>query len=362
MSCSLLLRQEPITFQEFMHLALYHPEAGYYTQNITALGNGGDFITAPEITPLFGYTIAAQCREIMALMQNPRILEFGAGSGKLCIDILTALARHDALPEQYLILEPAAKLAHQQQLAIKAAIPDLAHLVTWVTDFPAPGFIGVILANEVLDAMPVARFLATDDAVLESYIHCEDDKLVEEFKPSSSPELINYVKMHVHHAPYISEFNPHLAGWMASLAAMIDTGVILLIDYGFPRHEYYHADRNTGTIMCHYQQQAHENFLLYPGEQDITAHVDFTAVAEAAHASELEVYGYTSQAAFLLGNGLLELLQTITENRQYLAQSQACQKLLQPHEMGELFKVMAAGKNFTGSMAGFSLYDRRNSL
>ncbi len=352
-------------FVEFMHRALYTPNLGYYSAGTQKFGAGGDFITAPELTPLFGQTLAAQCLQVLSGLETPILFEFGAGSGRLCVDMLTYLERHQALPYAYHILEVSGDLQRRQYALIQSELPHLAHTVKWLSHWPTESFSGVIIANEVLDAMPVHRFLATKDGVLESYITLNAAlELQEQYKPCVNAHLIS----HVEHAlprelyPYQSEANLFIDDWLRQCSTMLHQGAMFLIDYGFPQHEYYHSDRSSGTLMCHYRHHAHTNPLLYLGEQDITAHVDFTHVAEAAHAAGFHVAGYTNQAAFLLANGLLNLMQSPENTPLSLNSQQAVKQLLQPSEMGELFKVIALTKQVDGSLTGFQLQDKRASL
>lgn len=351
-------------FVEFMQLALYHPQWGYYNSGLQKFGPGGDFITAPELTPLFGYTLAKQCQAILSTLSEPILFEFGAGSGRLCIDILTHLEQLNSLPEAYYILEVSGHLRLRQQARIQEEIPHLATKVVWLNQWPAKPFNGIIIANEVLDAMPVHRFLQTKDQLLESVINLDaNSQLCEDFKPSLDARLISYVKQALPaQYPYQSEANLFITDWIQQCANMLAQGVIFLIDYGFPRHEYYHPDRHQGTIMCHYQHQMYTNPLLHIGQQDITAHVDFTHVAEAADAAGLHVAGFTNQAAFLLGNGLLSLLEDITDSDALIKANQAVKQLIQPSEMGELFKVMALTCQWDMDLAGFQWHDKRVSL
>lgn len=352
-------------FVEFMHRALYDPDFGYYTTGLQPLGPQGDFITAPELTPLFGQTLAFQCQQLLTGMERPVLFEFGAGTGKLCLDLLQQLEQLDCLPSTYFILEVSANLRQQQKTLIEKTIPHLAHRVQWLDRWPEKPFKGVILANEVLDAMPVHRFLQTENGILESVVTLnEKDELCEQFKPSSNQRLIDYVKsvLPADRCPYQSEANLFIDDWLLECSNMLEQGAMLIIDYGFPRHEFYHPDRHRGTLMCHYHHQAHCNPLLHPGEQDITAHVDFTQVAEAAHAAGFHVAGYTNQASFLLACGLLSLLAAIEDERARIRAQQAVKQLLQPSEMGELFKVIALTKQIDFPLQGFQLHDKRASL
>lgn len=352
---------QPISFAAFMQKALYDPKTGYYTQKDTPIGAHGDFITAPELTPLFGYTLARQAAEVFKQLATPILFEFGAGTGRLCIDMLTALEKEDILPQAYYILEVSAALKATQAQNIQQEIPHLAHLVTWHTTLPDEPFEGVIVANEVLDAMPVNRFLKTDQGLFESMIsQKETGQYIETFEPVCNEALSKYVETYITHdkTPYTSEANLFIEPWLKSCFELLTKGVILLIDYGFPAHEYYHSDRHMGTLMCHYQHKAHTNPLAHPGQEDITAHVNFTHVADSALSTGFHVAGYTSQAAFLLALGLLNFL----EETGQLKDKQAVKRLLQPHEMGELFKVMGLSKGFEHPMSGFLLHDKRTSL
>ncbi len=360
-----LSNHQHIPFVEFMHLALYAPGEGYYSSGLPKLGRDGDFITAPELTPLFGQCLANQCQQILKDMESPALLEYGAGTGRLCVDLLRQLEHLNCLPETYYILEVSANLRHRQKELIQNEIPHLANTVQWLDGLPKDAFNGVILANEVLDAMPVHRFLQTEQNLMESFITLDDqNELIEQFKPAQNERLISYVKhnLTLSNVPYLSEANLFLDDWILNNYQILKQGAVILIDYGFPRHEYYHPDRNQGTIMCHYQHHTHSNPLHHPGEEDITAHVDFTHVAEAGHQAGFHIAGYTNQASFLLGNGLLSLISSLTDEREQFKAKQASKQLVQPSEMGELFKVIALTKNLDIDLNGFQLHDKRVSL
>jgi SAM-dependent MidA family methyltransferase len=361
-----LKKHHPMPFVDFMQQALYSPKWGYYNRSISPLGAEGDFITAPELTPLFGYTLANQCHPIFTQLLHPEIFEFGAGTGRLCIDILTRLEQLDALPKTYHILEISGALKALQQAHIQQDIPHLAHLIQWHDTLPSTPFEGVILANEVLDAMPVHRFLKTPSGVFESMIDFnKHQQLIEQFEPCDNQALINHVNQIITHdiMPYASEANLFIEAWIQACFNLLSRGAVLLIDYGFPQHEYYHPDRNQGTLMCHYRHKAHPNPLLHPCEEDITAHVNFTHVADSALKAGFEVTGYTNQASFLLANGLLSLLEAAAlDTKAQIQAQQAVKKLVQPDEMGELFKVMGLTKAFDLPLIGFQLHDKRASL
>jgi SAM-dependent MidA family methyltransferase len=358
-------QQGAIDFSEFMHHALYAPGLGYYSSNTHKFGVTGDFITAPELTPLFGHTLANQCAQILPYLTDPVLFEFGAGTGRLCVDLLTRLQTLNALPHAYHILEVSADLRHRQQQLIAHELPHLLDRVHWLRAWPTNVFEGIVIANEVLDAMPVKRFLQTDEGILNAVITLTaEGVLTEAFQPCHDEDLLQHVQriLPKEWVPYLSEVNVFIDGWLQQCSTMLSRGALILIDYGFPRHEYYHPDRHHGTLMCHYQHQAHTNPLINLGQQDITAHVDFTHVAEAAMAAGFHVAGYTNQASFLLANGLLSLCATDGDSRLNINQQQAIKQLLQPSEMGELFKVMALTKALDLPLDGFQLHDKRASL
>lgn len=363
--CKQLAQEGAIPFSKFMQEALYAPNLGYYTAGLQKFGSNGDFITAPELTPLFGQALANQCQQVLAALNDPIVFEFGAGSGRLCVDLLTHLEHINSLPHEYHILEVSGNLRHRQQALIQLEIPHLANKVRWLTAWPEQAFSGVVIANEVLDAMPVSRFLQASDGVLENHVVLnEQGMLAEVFKPCTDARLLAHVQtvLSPDLFPYQSEANLFIDDWLKQCHTMLDKGAVFLLDYGFPRHEYYHPDRHQGTLMCHYHHQAHTNPLMHLGEQDITAHVDFTHVADAAFSAGFHVAGFTNQASFLLANGLLNLLSEIVDERARVKNQQAVKQLIQPNEMGELFKVIALTKQLDLALNGFQLHDKRASL
>lgn len=355
-----------IPFVRYMELALYAPGLGYYSAGSRKLGGEGDFTTAPELSPLFSRTLAIQISQLLPLMGG-NILEFGAGSGVMAVDILLELERLGQLPQHYQIMELSGDLRQRQYQLIEQHCPHLLDRVEWHEQLPDTGFRGVIIANELLDAMPVHRFLLTEQGAQEIYVGWDGDGFVPQLGPLSCQRLAGYLSqlMTTQQLPvgYSSEVNLAALDWVTTLAPLIDQAVVLLIDYGFSQHEYYHPQRQHGTLMCHYRHHSHADPLILTGLQDITAHVDFTAVADAALASGLEVRGYTSQANFLLGCGITGLLagEQGTQQQRW-DQSQQLQRLTQPHEMGELFKVIALAKGFHGPLLGFSINDARGRL
>jgi SAM-dependent MidA family methyltransferase len=357
-----------IPFSEFMNLALYAPAMGYYVAGQRRFGAQGDFVTAPELGDVFGRCLARQVAQILSTMNGEcDVLEFGAGSGRLAVSLIKELEHLDVLPERYLILETSPDLQQRQQQTIRQQVPQHVERFVWLDSMPEQAINGVILANEVLDAMPVEIFAVDEEGNSQQYLVRAaedgfqwDSRLAE----GNLAEQITHLQLS---SGYISELNPAVDGWIAMLAQGLEQGVVLLIDYGFPRHEYYHPQRSAGTLMCHYRHHSHGDPLTLVGIQDSTAHVDFTAVAEAAVAAELDVLGFTTQANFLLGSGLAELIPAGINNEEKLTKEQLSmnheiQMLTSPAEMGELFKVIALGKNFDQQLAGFGFKDMRGKL
>ena len=333
-----------ISFARFMETALYAPGLGYYSGGAAKLGAPGDFTTAPEMSALYGAALAQAAAAIIA-QSGPNILEFGAGTGKLAHDVLTELAAAGVEVASYSIIELSGELRERQQLALRA-FPQ----VRWLDQMPE-AFHGVVLANEVLDAMPVQLVARKDGAWQEMAVTVEEGAFAFAARPAEAA-LAAHAARQVPDADalpegYLTEVHPVAFGFMASLSRMLlnGKGAAILVDYGFPAHEYYHPQRSGGTVMCHYRHNAHPDPFYLPGLQDITAHVDFTAMALAAQDSGLEVLGYMNQASFLLGAGIADLLLRTdpADSMRYLPQSNAVQKLLSPAEMGELFKVLVVG-------------------
>lgn len=354
-----------LAFDRFMELALYAPGLGYYLAGAHKFGAGGDFVTAPEISPLFGRCLARQCQEVFAAVGSGDILEIGAGSGALATQILAQLERDNGLPERYLILELSPDLRERQATRIAAELPHLAPRVHWLTDFPQR-LHGVVIANELLDAMPVHRFqIRADGRAGEILVRPTGDgwqELVAEPRSNGLAEAIEQLQAAglAIAAGYQGEVNLRLKPWLAALATSLERASVLLIDYGYPRRELYHPQRAMGSLLCHHRQQAHTDPYRWLGLQDITAHVDFTAVAEAADAAGLTVAGYTTQAHFLIGCGLERLIGEATEDAVDLALG--AKQLVLPAAMGERFQVMGLTKGLTGPWRGFSGRDLRGRL
>ncbi len=359
-----------ISFAHFMELALYTPGLGYYSGGAHKFGAAGDFVTAPELTPLFARTLAVQAEEIMSLTA-PQIIEVGAGSGRLAADTLHELEFLGSLPERYRILELSGELRERQRATLAERVPHLLPRVDWLDRLPAGGFSGLVLANELLDAMPVHLVVWGEendpDALLERGVGWSAGVFVWSDRPAQGRLRECAAQIAAEHplpAGYLSEINLAAMDWTASWANILERGVVLLIDYGFPRHEFYHPQRSSGTLMCHYRHHAHAEPFFLPGLQDITAHVDFTSIVEAGHAAGLDYLGYTTQSSFLLNCGLTDILARIPADDpvRYLPQAQAVQKLISPAEMGDLFKVMALGKGVDAELRGFSRGDRGATL
>ncbi|MEQ1583656.1 MAG: class I SAM-dependent methyltransferase [Candidatus Nitrotoga sp.] len=351
-----------IPFSRFMELALYAPGMGYYSAGARKFGVAGDFVTAPEISSLFGRTLARQLVEIMA-QSTPHILELGAGSGKLAVDILGELERQNSLPERYDILEVSADLRERQQSLLQARLPHLIDRVHWLDALP-DSISGVLVANEVLDALPVHLVRWTDANIVERGVASKGENFVWQERLLESSMLLEIAQQIKVPDDTLSDVSLAARGLVSSLSERLHQGVLLFIDYGFGAREYYHPQRTQGTLMCHYRHHAHDDPFFLPGLQDITAHVDFTAVAEAAIDAGLHLYGYTTQAYFLINGGITDLLaETDAENIcDYLPLSAQLQKLTSPAEMGELFKIIALGKGVNMPLCGFVSGDKSRLL
>jgi len=351
-----------IPFSDFMNQALYAPGLGYYSAGVCKLG--GDFITAPEISPLFSRCVARQCQAVLSTLTDGVILEFGAGSGIMAAEILKELERLNCLPSQYLILEVSADLRQQQRATLQTQVPTLFERIQWLDHLPQTPLNGIILANEVLDAMPVSIFRLDEQQVSEFYIGLaaannneSETRFAWQVLPTRDESLRVAIEILRPTLPvgYVSEMNLVLPAFLKSVADILAAGMVLLIDYGFPNGEYFHPQRENGTLMCHYRHHAHTAPLILVGLQDITAHVNFTKVAEAGFAAGLHVAGYTTQANFLLASGLPEFLAAFdpSDTKNYLQWTQQAKTLTNPSEMGELFKVMALTRNLDIPLPGF---------
>jgi SAM-dependent MidA family methyltransferase len=370
-----------IPFARFMDLALYAPGLGYYVAGSRKFGAAGDFVTAPELSPLFALCLARQVADVLATLGDGELLEVGAGSGALAVGLLTALDELGRLPRRYAILEVSPDLRQRQRQTLAERVPHLAERVVWLDRLPDFPWRGVVVANEVLDALPVQRFRIGTDAPEEIMVglaaagaEATGSPLAIAPGPLATPGLaaaLEELQADLARsgsgplaAGYVSELCLAAPAWVRGVAELLEAGLALIIDYGFPRREYYHPQRSGGTLMCHYRHRAHADPLFLPGLQDITAHVDFSALAAAAEAGGLEVAGFTSQAQFLVNTGLAERVAASDPNdvARHAALAQQIAVLTSPAEMGELFKVLALGRGVEVPLRGFAAGDRRAGL
>ncbi len=358
-----------ISFAQFMTLALYEPGLGYYSAGARKLGAAGDFITAPEVAPVFGRCLAAQCEQVLRdLGTQSVVLELGAGSGVMAAEVLAELERRGALPAEYRILDVSADLRERQQATLAAAVPHLLPRVRWLDALPV-AFEGIIVANEVLDALAVERFAIRGRQVNALGVTWQLGHFdwSEVRAPVELTAAVRRIESDLG-APlpdgYVSEIRPSLAPWLSALSASLARGAMLLVDYGLPRREYYAAERRDGTLICHFRHRFHDNPFARLGLQDITAWVDFTAVADAAQTAGLGLAGYATQAHFLIGCGIGEFVQDVAHLGvvERVNLSRQVMVLTLPGEMGERFKVIALSKGYDAPLRGFTVRDLRHTL
>jgi SAM-dependent MidA family methyltransferase len=357
-----------ISFAEFMHYALYAPGLGYYSAGARKFGADGDFVTAPEISPLFGRVVAKQCAPVLRETGTASVLEFGAGSGTLALEMLRTLQELDAMPAEYRILEVSADLRERQQRLLYNALPDYAERIVWLDRMPQ-AHRGVVIANEVLDALPVERFMRRRNAVYQLRVAEEGGEFVfvDEPAPDILVRAVEAIERDLGGAlaeNYVSEVSLAAPAWLADVAGMLEHGLVLLFDYGVSRREYYAADRSEGWLRCHFRHRAHSDPLILPGIQDLTAWVDFTAVAEAAAGSGLQVLGYLSQAQFLLAGGIEAELQDFAELpiESQLQTAAQVKMLTLPGEMGENVKCICLARGTVSGPTAFVSADRTHTL
>ncbi len=357
-----------IGFDQYMQMALYEPGLGYYAAGSQKFGAEGDFITAPLMGRLFGDSIAGQCAGVLEVQSCDSILEFGAGTGDLAAQILQYLAETRQLPDRYQIIETSAELKSRQEVRLRQLGDEVISRVEWLDAIPQ-SISGVVIGNELIDAMPFKRFeIAENGQCMELGVTFKDEKLG--WQRGLPVDLT--VSLSGCREGYQSEWCPQAAAWLRTVAERVKCGLILLIDYGFPDYEFYHPDRQQGTLMCHYRHHAHSDPFFWPGLQDITSHVDFSALARTGLDADLELLGYCSQGEYLLSCGILEHLQKYIDPstgnqgeddlRQQLSLGAEVKKLTLPHEMGELFKVIAMGKGITDVPSGFARSNKRHRL
>jgi SAM-dependent MidA family methyltransferase len=359
-----------IPFSRFMQLALYAPGLGYYSAGAHKFGAAGDFVTAPELTPLFARCLASQVAEVLDRTGGGDVLEVGAGSGAMAADLLSALDDRGALPARYRILEVSAELRERQRRALSDRAPRLAGRVEWLDAPPAECWSGAIIGNEVLDALPMEHFRLAGGETWQLGVSCGRDALASEMRPAS-PQVAAEVHRRLAGLPELppsgfeSEVNLLVRPWIGEMSGRLERGALLFVDYGLPRAQYYHPSRPTGTLTAFFRHRQVGDVLLNPGLQDITAWVDFTEVAEAGAAAGLSVAGFTTQAHFLLSLGLDREVEALGDLLGVAARariSQAVGTLLLPGEMGERFKVIALARGIEGPLAGFAFRDLAASL
>ena len=357
-----------IDFARYMQIALYEPGLGYYSAGARKLGAAGDFITAPEVAPVFSRCLAVQCAEVLRALGGGDLLELGAGSGVMAAELLAELERRDVLPRRYFILDVSADLRQRQREALAASVPRLLERVEWLDRLP-DALEGVVVANEVLDALPVERFVIREGAVRALGVAWQQGGPVWSEAPAT--ERLAAAVGHLQRETgadwpggYVSEVNLDLGEWLAAVAGALARGVMLFVDYGLPRREYYAAERSSGTLLCHFRHRFHDDPFARPGLQDITAWVDFTAVAEAALAAGLEVAGYATQAHFLIGNAIGEFVADVTglDVAERVNLSRQAMLLTLPGEMGERFKALALTRSYDAPLGGFAVRDLRHTL
>lgn len=358
-------RDGPLPFDRYMAMALYEPGLGYYVNGLHKFGQAGDFVTAPEEGGLFAAALARQCDETArALGPDWTMLELGAGSGVLARDLLANLA---SPPREYLILEPSAPLRDVQRETLGDLPARLRERVRWIDTPPEAAFEGVIVGNEVIDALPVARFEIGDDGPLEQCVDFDGERFhwtrraprprVREAVEGLQRRLGGRLPV-----GYANEIAVDLPGWVETVTESLSRGLVLFIDYGYPREEYYHTDRGDGTLVCHYRHRAHFDPFVWPGLTDLSAFVDFTAVAEAGHDACLEVAGFTTQAGFLLALGAHEAVEKAENDAQRLKLAGELKRLTLPGEMGEKFKVIGMTRDFDAHLSGFELMSQLHRL
>lgn len=364
---AIIADQGPMPFSRYMQEVLYAPGLGYYAAGARKFGAAGDFVTAPEISPRFARCLAVQVAQVLSA-ERDAVLELGAGSGQLAVDLLKALSDTGTLPDRYWILEPSADLQERQAALISSSVPQFADRVHWLQQLPA-SFSGIIIGNEVLDAFPVERFSIVDGNLMQMAITFNDGHLHWSLIPADKAlthavKLIEQDLARPFPEAYISEVSLLFKPWFKALSGCLHEGALLLLDYGYPRREFYLPERNRGSLRCYYRHRAHDNPLLWPGLQDITSHVDFTAVVEAAVDAGFELQGFTSQTQFLLSTGLLQHAEAANarDSRERSRLSAEVQTLTMPAAMGESFSAIGFSKRFDEVLVGFNNQDFSHRL
>lgn len=343
-----------ISFAEFMQMALYEPGLGYYSAGLAKLGSSGDFVTAPEMGPLFARCHATCFAEVLPHLSQPILFELGAGTGQFCIDVLQTLDELACLPARYIIFEVSADLKQVQQDAVAKLPEHLSKRVVWLDSPPNESFEGIVFANEVLDALPVEVF-QFEQGQFQRLMLADKSGVLNEQWQAFEPNLLQQLQQRDLQldSGYRSEFIPHLSAWIHSVVGQLSKGLVLMVDYGYGRPVYYHPQRSTGTLVCHQRHQANFNPYQDVGLQDITAFVDFTAVAEAMNAAGLDVVGFTTQAEFLMSTEIEQWLDPEGDYQRYFESVTEMKKLVMPDEMGDKFKTIAASKNLPIELSAF---------
>ncbi|MDJ0955235.1 MAG: SAM-dependent methyltransferase [Arenicellales bacterium] len=351
-----------IPFSQFMEIALYSPLGGYYLSGSRKFGEEGDFVTAPELGDVFARCLAKQVAQVLDGLENGEVLEIGAGSGVLAMQLLKELDKHYELPSRYSILEVSPELSRRQFQLLQQRVPEYADRVRWLSELPNT-FSGVVVANEVVDALPVDRFTVKKGDVFGVGVAVRESSFADATYAVDHAKWDAIRKLNLADG-YSSEVGFQQQAWIRSLGDRLKSGVIIVIDYGFPCHEFFHPQRCNGTLMCHYRHHSHSDPYINVGLQDITAHVDFTALAGAACESGLSLLGFTNQASFLLSLGILDIIAPEMQGNtaHTIEITQQVKKLTLPSEMGELFKVMVVGIGFEQPLLGFALADHRSRL
>jgi len=355
-----------LPFDQYMDAVLYAPGLGYYASGTRKFGEGGDFVTAPEMGPLFGRCLAHEVGPVLEMIDAPCLLEFGAGSGALAQSLIETLSASGQLPPRYCILEISPDLRERQRKRLEPLAKGCGLTIEWLEQIPSEPLRGVILANEVVDAFAVTRFRVIEDRPWRAGVCIEGDGFAWDWIDDLAPDSVaaKIVRRYGLAEGYTSEVCPRADAWIDTLGHCLEQGLAIVIDYGFPAGEYYLPERSQGTLRCHYQHRAHNDPLIFAGIQDITCHVDFSALADAGRAVGFDILGYTSQEAYLLSLGLLDLAapQPEDDEKAMLARAEEIKQLILPSQMGEAFKVMALGRNLDQKLQGFDLRDRRPSL
>ena len=352
-----------ISFARYMELVLYAPALGYYVAGARKFGADGDFVTGPELTPLYGAALARQLEVILATTQSREIVELGAGSGALAASLLDELARRGASPARYRILEVSPALRARQREALAAWVDGAGARVEWLDRLPA-AIDGVVVMNEVLDAVAPHLVARRGGEWFERGVTWMGNALRFDERPLDDVRVRALAQARFPpDGDYSSEVNPAAEALVATVARRVASGALMIIDYGFPRHEYYHPQRREGTLVGHYRHRVHADPFLWPGLSDLTAHVDFTAMARVGERSGLQVAGFASQASLLIGCGILDRLRAVgpPDSIEYMRAASAVQRLVSPAEMGDLFKVLLLARS-DAAWPALAVTDMRHRL